>query len=63
MSEKSECTMELVEDAEFNLTWECYGCGTAHKATDKFERSKTCPACGATIRKWVGLYGEDEGAP
>lgn len=59
--EKSECRMEMVEDADLNITWECSGCGKVHKDTAKFEKAKTCPACGATISEWVGLYDDEDG--
>jgi len=57
-----ECRMEMVEDADFRITWMCSACGREHKATAKFEKSKNCPSCDATIVGWDGLYDDEESA-
>lgn len=55
-----ECRMEMVEDAEFKITWECSSCGASHKDSKNFEKKKSCAACGASISEFIGLYDDDE---
>lgn len=49
------CNMVLLEDGNFNYSWECSECLTRHRDTRKFEKFKTCPACGRAISSWVGF--------
>lgn len=56
----STCEMVLIEDGDLNYYWECSECGTSHKATDKFEKSKECPTCGAEIKNWIGFDEDDD---
>jgi len=51
----ADCEMTIMEDDTLKYFWECSKCKTLHKDTRKFEKSKVCPSCGATIRNWVGL--------
>ena len=55
-----ECRMTIIEDADLNCFWECSVCGAVHEATQKFEKSKTCPACNAAIVRWVGVDDVEE---
>ena len=44
--------MVIIEDSKFNMFWECSNCKAIHKATVKFEKSKTCPTCKEVITSW-----------
>lgn len=55
MDTEKSCDMVMIEAANFDISWECSGCGTTHKATRKFEKSKACPRCGRSITSWVGI--------
>lgn len=55
-----KCDMVIIEDPNFNYFWECSACKTQHKGTVKFQKSKTCPTCGATIDVWIGADDEYE---
>ena len=55
-----ECRMVMIEDANFRITWECSACGNEHRATKKFEKSRHCPTCDATIVAWDGIYDDEE---
>lgn len=54
------CDMVIIETETLDVVWECSVCKTKFKATNKFERSKTCPACDSTIVNWVGVDDYDE---
>ena len=58
MSDKKECNMVIIEDGDLNYWWECSACQTRHKDTRKFEKSKSCPSCGAAIKGWFGMDDE-----
>lgn len=51
--------MILLEFPDLSEGWECEACGAQFKATRKFERSATCPACGEAIKEWVEWEEED----
>ena len=53
------CDMLMVESATFQISWECSECKARHKASAKFEKSTACPACGAQIGSWFGLYDDE----
>jgi len=55
-----KCNMVIVDDGNFNYTWECSKCHVEKKATAKFEKSKTCPSCGSQIELWIGVDDEYE---
>ena len=55
------CQMEIGEDGDCNAVWFCSACNTMHRGTAKFERSKICPACQATITDWVGEDAQADG--
>lgn len=56
-----ECRMVVTEDADLiDYLWECSVCGATRKATQRFEKSKTCPSCNAAIVGWAGVDDVEE---
>jgi hypothetical protein len=51
--------MVIIEDSKFNMFWECSNCKSLHKATVKFEKSKTCPTCKEVITSWHDGENDD----
>lgn len=53
------CTMNMVEQPDFRIAWECGYCNSLHKASRTLENSDACPSCGETILQWVSLWDEN----
>jgi len=52
--------MIIIEKDDFSIHYECSGCGHVARATQTFEKSKTCPKCKAPIDYFETFEDESE---
>ena len=53
------CEMNMVEDKNLSLWWECSVCGCSMNATPRNEKDKKYGDCEREILKWNGLYDDE----
>ena len=51
--------MQMIEEADFEIKWECSGCKTLHKDKNNFEKkTKACPMCNESVKNFFSLYAD-----
>ncbi len=57
---KDKVVMVIIENNDFSISYECSGCGSIAKATQKFEKSVLCPKCKAPIDYFEVVEEEED---
>ena len=57
---KPEAVMTMIENGDMSISWECSVCKKLIDDKEDIEAVKTCPHCGAPIRRFVYIEEDDE---